>query len=84
MAVCGPLLAVSSLGTHALGCTGFSSSNVWTSVVVRQAQSWWLTGSVVVEHRLGCSAACGIFPDQGSNPSHLHWQMNSTVPPGES
>ena len=24
-------------------------------------------GSVAVVHRLSCSAACGIFPDQGSN-----------------
>ena len=28
-------------------------------------------GSVVVAHRLSCSAACGIFPDQGSNPCPL-------------
>ena len=26
----------------------------------------WSTDSVVVAHRLSCSAACGIFPDQGS------------------
>ena len=26
---------------------------------------------------LGCSAACGIFPDQGSNPCPLHWQADS-------
>ena len=25
-------------------------------------------GSVVVAHGPSCSAACGIFPDQGSNP----------------
>ena len=28
-------------------------------------------------HRLSCSAACGIFPDQGSNPCPLHWQADS-------
>ena len=28
-------------------------------------------------HRLSCSAACRIFPDQGSNPCLLHWQTNS-------
>ena len=28
-------------------------------------------------HRLGCSAACGIFPDKGSNPCPLHWQADS-------
>ena len=30
------------------------------------------TGSIVVAHRLSCSEACGIFPDQGSNPWLLH------------
>ena len=28
-------------------------------------------------HRLSCSAACEIFPDQGSNPCPLHWQADS-------
>ena len=35
------------------------------------------TGSVVVAHGLSCSAACGIFPDQGSNPCPLPWQADS-------
>ena len=35
------------------------------------------TGSVVVAHGPSCSAACGIFPDQGSNPCPLHWQADS-------
>ena len=35
------------------------------------------TGSVVVAHGPGCSAACGILPDQGSNPCPLHWQADS-------
>ena len=30
-----------------------------------------------VAHRLSCSAACGIFPDQVSNPRLLHWQADS-------
>ena len=34
-------------------------------------------GSVVVSHGPSCSAACGIFPDQGSNPCPLHWQADS-------
>ena len=34
-------------------------------------------GSVVVAHRSSCSAACGIFPDQGSNPCPLLWQADS-------
>ena len=34
-------------------------------------------GSVVVAHGPSCSAAHGIFPDQGSNPCALHWQADS-------
>ena len=34
-------------------------------------------GSVTVAHGPSCSAACGIFPDQGSNPGPLHWQADS-------
>ena len=34
-------------------------------------------GSAVVAHGPSCSAACGIFPDQGSNPCPLHWQADS-------
>ena len=33
--------------------------------------------SVVVAHGLRCSAACGIFLDQGLNLCPLHWQMDS-------
>ena len=48
-----------------------------------------IAASLVAEHRLqtrrlsnvahGPSrfAACGIFPDQGSNPCPLHWQADS-------
>ena len=34
-------------------------------------------GSVTVAHGPSCSAACAIFPDQGSNPCPLHWQADS-------
>ena len=34
-------------------------------------------GSVAVAHGPSCSATCGIFPDQGSNPCPLHWQADS-------
>ena len=36
-------------------------------------------GSVIVAHGPSCSAACGIFPDQGSNPCPLHWQEDSQL-----
>ena len=39
------------------------------------------TGSIVgVHHRLSCSEAYGISPDQRSNPCLLHWQENSLPP----
>ena len=34
-------------------------------------------GSVIVAHGPSRSAACGILPDQGSNPCPLHWQADS-------
>ena len=34
-------------------------------------------GSAIVAHGSSCSAACGIFPDQGLNPCPLHWQADS-------
>ena len=34
-------------------------------------------GSAIVAHGPSCSAACGIFPDQGSNPCPLYWQADS-------
>ena len=34
-------------------------------------------GSSTVAHGPSRSAACGIFPDQGSNPCPLHWQADS-------
>ena len=33
--------------------------------------------SVPVALRLGCPEACGIFPDQGSNPCPLLWEADS-------
>ena len=42
----------------------------------------WSTGSgragpAAMAHRPSCSAACGIFPDRGTNPCPLHWQADS-------
>ena len=34
-------------------------------------------GPAIVAHGPSCSAACGIFPDQGLNPGPLHWQADS-------
>ena len=70
------LIVVASLVTqHGLQVCGLQQLwHVGSGVVARGLQS---AGSVVVVHRLSCSAACGIFPDQGTNPCPLHWQVNS-------
>ena len=47
-------------------CCGARALGARASVVV--ACGLQSTGSVVVAHWLSCSAACGVFPDQGSNP----------------
>ena len=79
-----PSLVAASRGSSLLWCVGFSRK--WLLVLQRRLQSLPYTGSVFVAHGLCCSMACGIFPEQGSNLSPLHWQADSypTVPPGKS
>ena len=77
-AVCGPLSLWWLLPSWSTGSrrTGLSGCGSWT-----------------LEHRLSscthgvsCSAACGILPDQGSNPCPLHWLGGflTTAPRGKS
>ena len=44
----------------------------WHTGLVLVADGLWRTAAVA--HRLRCSVACGIFPDQGSNWCPLRWQ----------
>ena len=46
-------------------------------VLLFQSTALEIQASVVVVHGLSCLGACGIFPDQGSNPSPLHWLIYS-------
>ena len=55
-------------GARASQCRGLSCCGAQAPDA--QAQQLWLTGP-------SCSAACGILPDQGSNPCALHWQADS-------
>ena len=50
-------------GYSSLWRTGFL---LWRLLLLRS------TGPVAVAHRLSCSMACRIFPDQGSNSCTLH------------
>ena len=68
------LSPVAASGGHSSSrCTGLSLSR---PLLLRSTGSR-RTGSVAVAHGPSCSAACGIFPYQGSNPRPLHWQADS-------
>ena len=73
ISVRGLSLVAASGGHSSSRCAGLSLSRplLWRSTGSRRA------GSVVVAHGLSCSAACGIFPDRGSNPCPLQWQADS-------
>ena len=62
----------SSRGKRELPCTcGFWASHCSVCSCCRaQVQQLCYNG-------LSCSAVCGIFPDEGSNPCLLHWQADS-------
>ena len=75
-------LVVASGGHSSSRCAGLSLSR---PLLLRSTGSR-RAGSVIVAHRPSCSAACGIFPDQVSNPCPLHWQADSqptTAPLGK-
>ena len=73
VAVRGLSLIAASGGHSSSRCAGLSLSR---PLLLRGTGSR-RAGSVVVAHGPSCSAACGIFPDQGSNPCPLHWQADS-------
>ena len=72
--LCEGFLQLRQAGGHSsLRCAGLSLSRpllLWSTGSRR-------AGSVIVAHGPSCSAACGILPDQGSNPCSLHWQADS-------
>ena len=73
VSVRGLSLVVASGGHSSSRCAGLSLS--WP-LPLRSTGSR-RAGSVIVAHGRSCSAACGIFPDQGSNTCPLHWQADS-------
>ena len=73
VSVRGLSLVAASGGHSSSQCAGLSLSR---PLLLRSTGSR-RTGSVVVAHGPSCSAACGIFPNQGSNPCPLHWQADS-------
>ena len=73
VSVRGLSLVVASGGHSSSRCAGLSLSR---PLLLRSTGSR-CAGSAIVAHGPSCSAACGIFPDQGSNPCPLHWQADS-------
>ena len=78
--LCWVLVSVRGLSLVAAS-GGHSSSRCGGLSLLRPLLLWSTSsrraGSVVVAHGPSCSAACGILPDQGSNPCPLHWQADS-------
>ena len=73
VSVRGLSLVAASGGHSSSRCAGLSLSR---PLLLRSTGSR-RAGSVIVAHGPSCSAACGIFPNQGSNPCPLHWQADS-------
>ena len=73
----GATLPCGALAPHCggLSCRGARAPGARASAAV--AHGLQSTGSAAVAHGLSCSAACGILPDQGSNPRPLNWQADS-------
>ena len=69
----GPSPVAASGGHSSSRCAGLSLSR---PLLLRSTGSR-RAGSAIVAHGTSCSAACEIFPDQGSNPWPLHWQADS-------
>ena len=73
VSVQGLSLAAASGGHSSSRCAGLSLSRP----LLLQSAGSRRAGPVVVAHGPSCSAARGIFTDQGSNPWSLHWQADS-------
>ena len=75
MAVLGLRCCVQASHWDGFSCCKARAPGTQASVAV--ARGLQSAGSAAVAHGLSCSAACGILPDQGSNPCPLHWQADS-------
>ena len=73
VSVRGLSLVAASGGHSSSRCVGLSLSRP----LLLQSTGSRCAGSVIVAHGPSCCAACGIFPDQGSNLCPLHRQADS-------
>ena len=63
------LTAMASLVAEHRLSGGTWAQQLWLPDSRAQAQELWCS--------LSCSAACGVFPDQGLNLCLLHWQADA-------
>ena len=73
---------VSVHGLSLVAASGGHSSSQCAGLSLSRPLLLWSTGSrragsAIAAHGPSCSTACGIFPDQGSNPCPLHWGADS-------
>ena len=73
---------VSVRGLSLVAASGGHSSSWCAGLSLSRPLLLWSTGSrragsVIMAHGPSWSAACGILPEQGSNPCPLHWQADS-------
>ena len=73
VSVRGLSLVTASAGRSSSRCADLSLSR---PLLLRSTGSR-RAGSAIVAHGPSRSVACGILPDQGSNPCPLHWQADS-------
>ena len=73
ISVRGPSPVVASGGHPSSRCAGLPPSRPLSLRGTGSRRA----GSATVAHGPNRSAACGILPDQGSNPCPLHWQEDS-------
>ena len=80
VAVHGSLTTVASPAAEARG-----PQQPWHASSAAAARGLQSTGSAALVHGPSRSAACGIFPDQGPNPSRLALagELPTTAPPGK-
>ena len=74
-AACRALAAVASPVGHRLQgmrASGVATHGLWSIGYYRAPLNNW-----ALQYGPSGSTACGIFPDQGSNPFLLHWQTDS-------
>ena len=72
VSVRGLSLVAASGGHSSSGCAGLSPSRP----LLLQSTGSRRAGLAIVAHGPSCSVACGILPDQGSNPCPPHWQAD--------